>query len=274
MAKHDIELYGRKTFFIAPDTSLIPQSHLEEFLGLGFESFMINPDSEGQLKTKIHEITSSYPEVILYFNIDSHIAGIEWKSYIRELQQSLGREALIGVFHLKRKNFSEDDMITSYFVRDLGVRAGSFALFPDAAKNFDLILKNLEKNNARGRRNLVRATCDSDSTMKFEHNGIPYTVNLVDVNVTHFRCDMRDVADNFSVFEKIHDAVLYVNGSQFVSDAVLIMKRNFGGKNLCVFMFVKKDNTPDLDKETERLLNKKIYEIVLNENMRRISHLS
>ena len=57
----------------------------------------------------------------------------------------------------------------------------------------------------------------------------------------------------------------------FLSDAVLIMKRNYDGKNLCVFMFIKHDDTPDLEKETEKKLNQKIYQIVLNDNMNKLS---
>lgn len=271
MAKHDIELYGRKTFFIAPDTSLIPKTYLEEFLGRGFETYIINDDYTCPLQTKIREITKLYPEAILYFNIDSSVEGIEWKNYIRELQEFMGESILIGIFYLKRQNSDEEEKIKSYFMRDIGIRAGCFALAQRDQNNFDSILAALEKSGAKGRRNLVRANCDTESSVNFKHNGTAYTANLLDVNVTHFRCDLQGDSESFAIFEKVRDVSLQINGMSFLSDAVLIMKRNYDGKNLCVFMFIKHDDTPDLEKETEKKLNQKIYQIVLNDNMNKLS---
>jgi len=272
MAKHDIELYGRKTFFIAPDTSLIPKSYLEEFLGRGYETYIINDDYACPLQTKVREITKLYPESILYFNIDARVEGVEWKSYIRELQEYLGSSVLIGIFYLKRQNSEDEERIKTYYVRDVRIKAGCFALSQGNQNNFDSILATLEQSGAKGRRNLVRAICDKSSSVKFEHKGTGYTANLLDVNVTHFRCDLQGGADGFEIFDKIRDVALYVNGTSFMSDAVLIMKRNFSGKNLCVFMFIKRDDTPDLEKETEKKLNQKIYQIVLNENMEKLNN--
>lgn len=267
MIPSSVELYGRKTFFIAPDTSLIPKNYLEDFLALGYQTFIINDDYVCPLQVKIREITKQFPDSILYFNIDATVAGIEWKNYIRELQEFIGNRTLFGVFYLERKNPQDEENIRTYYVRDVQIRAGCFALSAHNRENFNSILDVLKQSGAKGRRSLVRARCAPSSTVKFEFNGTGYTANLLDINVTHFRCDLLGNTDSFPIFEKIRDMALYVNGVSFISDAVLIMKRTSGDKTLCVFMFIKHDDTPDLEKETEKKLNQKIYQIVLEENM-------
>lgn len=266
MTQADVELYGRKTFFIAPDTSLIPKSYLEEFMARGYQTFIINDDYTCSMQTKIREITRLYPDSIIYFNIDSSIEGIEWKSYIRELQEFIGQQTLIGIFYLARQNPADEDRIKTYYVRDVQIRAGCFALSQGSHTNFDSILAVLEQSGARGRRNLVRAQCDSSSSVKFEHKGTCYTASLLDVNVSYFRCDLLGRTDDFQIFDKIRDVSLYVNGTSFMSDAVLIMKRKMDEKTLCIFMFINHDDSPDLPADIAKTLNQKIYQIVLSEN--------
>ena len=155
MAIHNVELYGRKTFFIAPDTSLIPKSYLEEFLGRGYETYVINDDYTCPLQTKIQEIIKLFPDSIFYFNIDASVEGIEWKSYIRELRENFGNQLLIGIFYLKRQNPEDEEKIKTYYVRDVQIRAGCFALSAHNHDNFDAILGALAQSGARGRRNQI-----------------------------------------------------------------------------------------------------------------------
>ena len=128
----------------------------------------------------------------------------------------------------------------------------------------------MEKSGAKGRRSLVRAFCDSSSTVKIEHKGKKCLANLLDINLSYFRCDLQTNTENFEIFEKIRDVAVSANGMSFISDAVLIMKRTLNDKTLCIFMFIKRDDSPDLDLETEKKLNQKIYQIVLNENSEKL----
>lgn len=270
MALSEVELYGRKTFFIAPDTSLIPKHYLEEFMLQGYQAYVINDDYVCPMQTKVREIIRLFPDSILYFNIDSSIDGIEWKSYISELQNFVGKNIYIGIFYLSRQNSQEEESIKDFYLDKLHVRAGCFALSAHNHNNFDSILSVMEKSGAKGRRSLVRAFCDSSSTVKIEHKGKKCIANLLDINLSYFRCDLQTNTENFEIFEKIRDVAVSANGMSFISDAVLIMKRTLNDKTLCIFMFIKRDDSPDLDLETEKKLNQKIYQIVLNENSEKL----
>ena len=265
MAKHDIDLFGRKTFFIAPDTSLIPKNYLEEFLLRGYQTYIINDDYTCPLQTKVREIIKLFPDSILYFNIDASIEGIEWKSYIRDLYKSVGKDVLIGVFYIDRQNPQSEELLKQYYVRDIGITAGVFALSARNHENFDSIFKVLEQTGAKGRRNLVRAKCDASSSVKFTANKKEFSGSILDVSLSHFRCDLRSDSEQLDIFDKVRDVSLVVDGISFVTDVVLIARRVVEGNNLCIFMFIKRDDSPDLDTETEKILNKKIYQVVLAE---------
>lgn len=270
MALSEVELYGRKTFFIAPDTSLIPKYYLEEFMLRGYQAYVINDDYVCPLQTKIREIIRLFPDSILYFNVDSSIDGIEWKSYIAELQEFVGKNIFIGIFYLSRQNQQDEERIKDYYINNLHVRAGCFALSAGNHNNFDSILSVLETTGAKGRRSLVRANCDSSSTVRIEHKGKTCTANLLDINLSYFRCDLQANTSDFEIFEKVRDVNVSVNGTAFLSDVVLIMKRTLNDKTLCIFMFIKRDDTPDLEEEIEKKLNQKIYQMVLTENTEKL----
>ena len=43
---------GRKTFFITPDTSLIPETYLEDYFALGYECYFVEYDKRVKLEKK------------------------------------------------------------------------------------------------------------------------------------------------------------------------------------------------------------------------------
>ena len=68
------------------------------------------------------------------------------------------------------------------------------------------------------------------------------------------------------IYDKVRNAHINVNGLEFNSDIVLIMKRVKMGISTAIFMFIKKpDDEPGLETEAEIKLNKKIYEITSDE---------
>ena len=87
---------GRKTFFIAPDTSLMPESFLEDFFALGYECYYIENDKKINLRKKLDVLISLFHDVIIFFNIDAEINGIdEWTVFIRNLIDSYNNQAEI-----------------------------------------------------------------------------------------------------------------------------------------------------------------------------------
>ena len=69
---------GRKTFFIMPDSSLMPNSFLEDFFSLGYECYYIEFDKRIDTKKMIEVILSLFKDIIVFFNVDSYVDDIKW----------------------------------------------------------------------------------------------------------------------------------------------------------------------------------------------------
>ena len=238
----NIELFGRKTFFFAADDVLIPGACLERLMKHGFEAYLVEDNASAPLEDKVQSVIRLFPDAILFFNIDASVRGINWNQFIRDLVASGAGNVLVGVVYKKRSP-EEDARLKAFYERELRVTAGCLMLDSGEEGIFQSVREVLARN------------------------GAPCSARLLDINVTHFLCDMRGQVTPMPVFQKIKGATLHINDLDLQSNAVLIMKRQSVESNLCIFMFIKEDDTPDLDRESVIRLNKKIYEIVTNKNM-------
>ena len=260
----DLELFGRKTFFIAPTEDLIPESYLFEFIEQGFETYIISADDENALKSKVSIILNQFPHSILFFNIDKDI--VDWKLFLSTLKAEQKNNFLLGIL-FNRTNDEKGERVRSEYSKITNIDAGFLALQSDNADNFLAIQTVLSANKARGRRNSVRAECDEKSRVEFDHNGFSYKARLLDVNETNFSCNIEDIIPDFPMFEQIHNVTLFMDGLTLKVSAALIMKRLSKKEKKCIFMFIKEDGTPDLEEDTAKKLSKKICEIILHKNM-------
>lgn len=260
--ENNIAIFGRKTFFIMPDTDLITSEHMERLCENGLEAYIINNDGS-DLKNKVEAVIRTFPDSIMYFNIDAHVNGINWESYIRDIKLRYPNDVLVGVIY--RKNETKDDaQFTNYYVRDLGVQAGCIGLQAHQDfENVESIRKTMEHAWAKGRRNYIRVECDENSAFDINFNGQNFTAKLEDINLTHCRCTFPD-ENGMRIFDKIRDARVNFNGTTFISDAVLIMKRVKDNIHSYIFMFIHQRpiDLPDLEEKTERSLNSKIYKLL------------
>lgn len=266
--EQNVEIFGRKTFFIASDSSLIPESYVEEFLTHGYETYIIGDDYTCSLKAKIQTIVEQFPGSILFFNIDADIESIgDWKTFIVDFRKQHMDDALIGVLHHKG-TAKADDALRDFYEAQLHLRCGFTVLQAHHHENFAAIQDVLEKYGARGRRQLVRATMDAASHFAFDFKGKKYKARILDTNISHFACTFPDELDAMKIYDKARKASFRLNGLKFTSDAVLLMKRTKNGVHLCIFMFITPpDDQADLPADTKKLLNRKIYQTVADETL-------
>ena len=121
-------LEGRKTFFIATEQSLLPESYLEDYLTRGYETYIIPDDRNCPLVKKVETIINIFDDSILFFYIDAEVMGLNWKIYIKQLQERHGEHVLIGVLYSKRHNEEERRRIEKYYLFDVGIQGGCISL--------------------------------------------------------------------------------------------------------------------------------------------------
>lgn len=250
MAVSDIDIFGRKTFFIAGDSAIASTERLEELCARGYEAYSIAGD--GDVKAKINAIAELYPNSIVFINADSK-SGINARVIIKEMASLHRGTLLFGIMHNGSASSNRE-------WSDCDLAAGVVAL--GDGNGFAALLDALQKTGAKGRRAYVRVNCDANSTAVMTIGGKTVHAKVEDVNISHFRCTLpEDIA--IRIFDKVREAKMVINGLSITTDAVLIMKRTKMGAHSYVLMFIHgEDDRPDLEEKIKVQLNKTIYRSV------------
>ncbi|MBR1535876.1 MAG: hypothetical protein IJ630_02950 [Treponema sp.] len=256
----ELIIEGRKTFFISPDPSLLPETYLEDYMARGYETYIIGDDRYCPLKAKVEVIIETFTDSILFFYVDSQVKGVKWEKYIKELQQKYMGRILIGVLYLKRQNEEEKKNLEKYYLFDVGIQCGCIALEYQKNKNFALIDKVMFANQACGRRKNIRAICDTRSRVSFITKRGQVKGSVLDVSMSHFSCIFDRTLD-IKLYEKVEKMLLNLNGLHFATDAILVMQRPKNGVTLNVFVFSNSMGQQGVESDIQSRLLERIYQL-------------
>lgn len=240
---------GVKTFFIVPDMSLIPEEFLKSFFLKGYETYFIHDDPYCSLETKIHTLFSLFPQVILFFNIDRPVQGIDWPVFIAKLQEQYGERAMIGVLYQKRNNQEEVRKLEWLYLYTIGIICGCVPLEFQKSKNLYRLLNVLSANQANGQRRFLRAMCGESFKANLAFRGQGFRCALRDISITHFSCIFTGDAPEIPLHEKIREIQMNLRGILIKIDAVLCLKRVLGEDLIHVFVFRTSDDREGMDPE-------------------------
>lgn len=253
---------GRKTFFITPDTSLIPESYLEDFFALGYECYFVENDKRVKLEKKVDVIISLFKDVILFFNIDFHVNDIDWPTYIKTLVEKYDNNTSIGVLYTRRQKKDEKSKLEQKYLYEMELGCGCIQLEYQKRQNFEIIEKILFANQAQGRRKNIRAICTPACTYSCHQEQVDINGTLQDISLSHFTLILPSGKLNIQLYEKVVDFHFNIRGFLFRSDAVLIMERDIGLDKLYVFAFVSSTGANGLDPRIKQLLTPNIYKLM------------
>ena len=255
---------GRKTFFILPDTSLMPESFLEDYFSLGYECYYVAFDKRVKMERKVKVITSLFKDLIIFFNVDYNLPNFDWEDYIYDYIHEFNNAASVGILYTKRQTKLEKNTIERRYLYEMGIRCGCVQLEYQKSNNFELISKILFANQAQGRRKTIRALCSSSCTYTYtkgQYND-SVTGSLQDISLSHFTILVQGDALELKLYEKISDVHFNIRGFLFRSDAVLVMERPVNGQMLYVFAFINSNGTGGLDERTRELLIPALYKLL------------
>lgn len=255
---------GRKTFFICPDTSILPESFLEDYFSLGYECYFIENDKKLKLEKKLEILISLFHDVIFFFNIDYNIPDISWPVLIRQIIDQHRNRASIGVVYTKRQTQDEKNRIEYKYLYELGLNCGCIQLEYQKKINFNIIERILYANQAQGRRKNIRALCTKACTFAFTIDGNECNGILQDISLSHFSFVYPKGIMNIQLYEKLSDIHFNIRGFMFRSDAVLIMQRQNTAGDLFIFSFVSSTGANGLDNRIKALLIPNVYQLMAN----------
>jgi len=259
-------IVGRKTFFITPDITLFPESFLEDYLALGYECYFIKPEISIPLTVKIDVILSVFKDSIIFFNIDSPIMNDSWPALVSRYQKKYP-DGKFGVMYAKRQTTFEKEELEKLYLMDIGIQCGCIQLEYKKRNNFTVIERALYANQAKGRRQNVRACCNGFCSLQFkDENDQLVKCKFNDISLSHFTISIKN--DNPLIiqdYEKIENINFFVKGLHFSSDAVHFTTRKDAISTMYVFAFSKENGQLGLDTLNKQLLIPKLYSI-LEEN--------
>lgn len=240
-------MLGVKTFFVVPDLTVFSEEFLKSFFVKGYETYFIHDDPYCNLETKIHTLFSLFPQVILFFNVDREIQGIDWPSFIGNLQKEYGERAMIGVMYLKRNNQEETQKLEWLYLYTIGIICGCIPMEYQKSKNLYRFVNVLAANQANGQRRFLRAICGESFKANLLFRGKSYRCILSDISISHFSCVFVGDFAEIPLHEKMKQIQMNLRGILINVDAVLSLKRVLNEELVHVFVFRTSDDREGLN---------------------------
>lgn len=254
---------GVKTFFVVPDTSIIPEDFLEDFFMNGFETYFIEEDQNCRLSWKIETILEEFEQVILFFNVDKKVPGIDWPTFIKGIQEKYHDRVTIGVVYLKQ-NAEKSRLLERLFLYNIGIFGGCVQLEYQKSTNLQILNTVLMVNQANGMRKTLRAVCGSTCKLDLSYKSRNYSGIIRDVSISHFSCVFPAKDPNFPSSIKIDDILLNLHGIHCKVSAVMSLNRVMNGDMIYVFAFLDSDGKIGLDASLREKVNKFVYARITN----------
>jgi hypothetical protein len=248
-------LEGIKTFFIVPDLSLMPEDFLDNFFLNGYQAYYVMDDPYLDIPGKIRVLFSLFPDIIVFFNTERRIGGLDWPAFIRSLKASNGERAKIGVLYGRHRGSESGRAFERTYLYEIGVHCGCIPLDYSKARNLSLLTKVLRANEARGRRRNLRAVCGESCSFNFSYEGRVYRGRVRDVSVSHFSCSYEGSDPALKLYEKVANVQLKLGGVICTVDAVLFIRRDGEAEPLSVFVFRNSRGEDGLDPEVLAKVN-------------------
>ncbi len=258
---------GVKTFFIVPDLSLFPEEFLKSFFLKGYETYFIHDDPYCSLEQKIHTLFSIFPQVILFFNIDRPVQGIDWPVFIGKLQETYGERAMIGVMYQKRNNQEEVRKLEWLYLYSIGIICGCIPMEYQKSKNLYRFINVLCANQANGQRRFLRALCNDSFKANFLYRRKQFHCALRDISISHFSCTFTGEAPEIPLHEKIREIQMNLRGILINVDAVLCLKRVLSEEMIYVFVFRTNDDHEGLSPEHLIKVNGIVHTVITDRIM-------
>ncbi len=251
---------GVKTFFIVPDVTIFPETHLKSFFMRGYETYFLHAEPEKDLEAQIHALFSLFPEVILFFNIDHEVPGLDWPLFIDELQTRYAERAMIGVIYRKREETAEVKTLERLYLYDIGIMCGCVHIENQKAKNLFLLLNVLTANQANGQRKFIRATCGDSCSLTLAFGGIPFTAAIRDISVNCFSCVFSENLLDIPLPTKCPEIHLRLKGFTCTIDGAFALKRVVGNDTVYVCIFRNPEDQDGLPADSLVQINNYIYQ--------------
>ncbi len=226
------EILGKKIVFTYPP-EVVQGELLSTLNNEELETYIL------QDHTKIPEIVEKYPDTLFFLNIDAVLDELEWQTLVRQLQTRYPH-IMLGIL-----TFKIDEDLKEYYLLELGVRCGYIQMKLGIQKASDMMIKILEANEVRGRRQYLRSLCSEEcrATLNFKLGEELLTGRILDISCVAMACHLS-AHQGLQKNQLISRMQLRLRGAIVITDAVLVGERIVENE-MTVYVFLFKTDDPE-----------------------------
>ena len=240
--KDNIEIFGRKIFFLNPAfpirNDVIPTLQSKEY-----EVYVIDSYKDAK------NILRKHKKSMCFINVDAQLPTGAWFNFIKSFEEDeILKTVIIGIMSERLKG---EDKAT--FLNDGAISGGLISMEDTTTAITAEIEKILETNNAKGKRQYVRASiaAEREANMFWMNGDKLIQMKLIDISSVGMSAfvpeAMAGLAHEKSILRSI---TLRLGPKQFVIDTVVLATKPYQSGALWIMLMLQ--NTPDHIKNTIR----------------------
>jgi len=246
---------GRKVFFVRPH-SVVQNELLAELIRQEYDVSVVADH------TRTMALLNHYPHCIVFLNIDEGWSEPEWEALVRNIQETPAtQDVKIGIL-----TYHPDPELSHKYLLQLEIPCGYIKLGLGLEDSTRTILKVLEVNEAKGRRQFLRVPCRPGmAQLNVATSTKPLLGNLIDLSSVGMAC-VFDEDPGFVARTLVKDIQLKLRGILCTVSAVVMGTRlREDGSTIYVLLFDPR--TSDDVKEKVRGFLRKALQSNLEEDL-------
>jgi hypothetical protein len=230
MADVNVEITGKKTFFIHP--SVFVQNEIIADLVQQEHEIYIAKDEE-----KLKKVLKNHPDSIVFASVDEAMSSEKWEAWIRSI---MGNEATKSVSVGILSNTNSEDARRLY-LNTLQVSCGFVPVKMERHKVVKALVDILNAAGAKGRRKYIRADTRKESltTLNVPLNGTFITGEIQDISVVGLSCAFSEDIE-LKKNALVPDMQIKLQGVLLKAEGIVFGSRPGEGNRIYVFLFTQK----------------------------------
>jgi len=225
----DQNFQGKKTFLLYPH-SVIRDEMLDMLLMAGFATYTLMDI------VKARRLLEKFPDSLMFINIDEGLKEYEWEDYMRGIQTNpKTKECRLGIL-----SYNQDRALMQKYLMELSIPCGYIQLKLGFNESTKIILNALDANEAKGRRQCIRADCHDDisATLNFMIGNERYRGKLLDISSSGLATRFDSVL-NLPANSLLPNVQLRLRGGLVLMDMILMGQRH-DDKRVSILLFNSK----------------------------------
>jgi len=224
---------GKKIFLLYPH-SVIREEMLDMLIMAGYETYTLVDTKKAQ------KLLVKFPNSIMFVNIDEGMEEDEWEIYIRTIQENPEtKDSRLGIM-----SYNQDRDLMQKYLMDLAIPCGYIQLKLGLKESTKIILSALEANEAKGRRQCIRANCHNDinAVLNFKGDSAMYHGKILDISSSGIAARFDKFSSSLQINSLLRNVQLRLRGGLLMTDMILMGQRR-DDAHIYVLLFTNRLST-------------------------------